>query len=173
MKTYFCTHTKATFDTLNNRVFFWKGCFSQWFKSPIQVSEDVIFNTAEQGMMYFKAKLFNDDEIASKILQTSNPREQKDLGRQVKGYDDSIWSEERLQVVSNVNYLKFSQDVQLKSLLILLKDWDFVEASPEDKIWGVGMAVEDPLIFDPSNWQGQNLLGKAIKIAQNRIISEL
>ena len=176
-KIYFCPNTNATFDIENNRVFFWGGCFSQWYKSSIQYdplnSPHIIFNTAEQGMMYFKAKTFNDDEIAEKILQTSNPKEQKALGRQVKGYNDEVWNEVRFSVVTHLNYLKFSQNRELKSILVMLKDWDFVEASPEDKIWGVGMSVDDPLIFDPSNWKGQNLLGKAIKKAQTRIIDEL
>ena len=38
----------------------------------------------------------------------------------------------------------------------------FVEASPYDRIWGVGLAQDDPAIDDERNWKGRNLLGKAI-----------
>lgn len=176
-KTYFCPKINATFDVDNNRVFFWGGCFSQWFKSSIQYfaenSPSVVFNTAEQGMMYLKAKTFGDHSIALKILNTPDPKEQKALGRLVKNYDDAVWNAARFDIVAHLNYLKFSQNRELKTLIVSLKDWEFVEASPYDKIWGVGMGVDYENIFDPSNWKGQNLLGKAIKEAQTRIIDEL
>lgn len=173
-QTYFCPFHNITYDLTNNRIFFWGSLFSQWSKSIIKDTNcGVTFNTAEQGMMYYKATTFNDSVIADKILKTSNPREQKELGRQVKNYDDSVWKEKRFEIVTQINYWKFSQNRELKSFIISLKDWDFVEASPDDRIWGVGMSVDDEKIFDSSKWQGQNLLGKAIKQAQIRIINEL
>lgn len=172
--TYFCPFHKMTYDLTNNRIFFWNGVFSQWSKSPIKdLYYGVSYNTAEQGMMYRKAIVFGDFEIASKILQTDNPKEQKQFGRLVKNYDDSVWKDKRLETVTQINHWKFSQNKELKSLLVSLKDWEFVEASPVDKIWGVGMSIDDDRIFDPCNWQGENLLGLAIKEAQIRIISEL
>jgi ribA/ribD-fused uncharacterized protein len=174
MKTYNCPITNTTLDLENKRIFFWGSVFSQWYKSPIlDSSAGVTFNTAEQGMMYYKAMTFNDTDIAQKILETDNARKQKELGRKVNGYNDEIWTSVRFKVVSRLNYLKFSQNVDLKIILLMLKDWEFVEASPEDKIWGIGLGENNPDIFDIEKWQGQNLLGKAIKEAQQQIINEL
>ena len=174
MKTYICPITNTTLDLENKRIFFWGSVFSQWYKSPIlDSSAGVTFNTAEQGMMYYKAMTFNDTDIAKKILETDNARKQKELGRKVNGYNDEIWTSVRFKVVSRLNYLKFSQNADLKIILLMLKDWEFVEASPEDKIWGIGLGENNPDIFDVEKWQGQNLLGKAIKEAQQQIINEL
>lgn len=173
-QTYFCPFHNITYDLKNNTIFFWGGVFSQWAKTPIKdLYWNTSYSTAEQGMMYRKAMTFHDKEIADKILETSDPRQQKELGRQVKNYDDLVWKERRLEIVTQINYWKFSQNRELKSIIVGLKDWEFVEASPVDKIWGVGMSVDDDRIFDPSNWQGENLLGQAIKEAQIRIINEL
>jgi len=174
MKTYKCPISNTTIDVENKRLFFWGSIFSQWYKVPIfDKSADCTFNTAEQGMMYYKAKTFNDNVIANAILSTESARKQKELGRKVANYDDAVWSSVRYNIVVRMNYLKFSQNPELKIALLMLKDWEFVEASPYDKIWGVGLAEDNPDIFYPEKWQGQNLLGKAIKEAQEQIINEL
>lgn len=49
-----------------------------------------------------------------------------------------------------------------KLLKKLLENSNFVEASPYDKVWGVGLAEENPLILDEKNWRGENLLGKVL-----------
>ena len=56
--------------------FFWSGPFSQWFKSSF-VIDGKIFNTCEQWMMWNKAMLFQDTEIADAILATSDSKKQK------------------------------------------------------------------------------------------------
>jgi ribA/ribD-fused uncharacterized protein len=174
MKTYICPITNTILDVENKRLFFWGSIFSQWYKAPIlDTVAKCTFNTTEQGMMYYKAMTFNDETMAKCILFTDNPRKQKEFGRKVANYDDALWSSVRYDIVVRMNYLKFSQNPELKIALLMLKDWEFVEASPDDKIWGVGVAEDDPDIFYPEKWQGQNLLGKAIKEAQEQIINEL
>lgn len=126
------------------------------------------FITAEHYMMYYKALVFGDLEIADKILKTVHPRDVKRLGRLVKNYDDSIWDEKRFNVVVNGNILKFSQNPELLEDLKKYKDKIFVEASPEDTIWGISLHYDDR-VLDELLWQGQNLLGKAI----NRVIDIL
>ena len=127
------------------------------------------FITAEHYMMYYKALTFNDTEIANKILNSIHPRDIKSLGRMVKNYDDKIWSQRRFDVVVQGNLLKFSQNKGLMADLIKYKDLTFVEASPYDKIWGIGLHYEDDRVLNENLWQGQNLLGKAI----NKVIEEL
>ena len=37
-----------------------------------------------------------------------------------------------------------------------------VEASPVDKIWGIGLAADNPDAQNPLKWKGQNMLGFAL-----------
>lgn len=141
--------------------FFWNGPFSQWYKSEFTV-EGITFVTAEQYMMYNKAKLFEDDEIAELILKTDNPSEQKMLGRSVKNFDKKIWERQAKNIVTKGNIAKFSQNEELLSFMKNTKDLILVEASSYDKIWGIGLSENDPDIEDESKWQGTNWLGECL-----------
>lgn len=88
--------------------FFWKSKYANWCISPFRY-KGVDFNTAEQAMMWEKAMTFSDTKTADRILATSNPKEQKDLGRQVRGYDDARWSAVRYDIVKNILRHKFTQ----------------------------------------------------------------
>lgn len=153
--------------------YFWNTIYSQWYisqdKDYLFEENGVGFITAEHYMMYYKALIFGDLETAGKILKTIHPRDVKRLGRQVANYDDSVWNAKRFDVVVNGNILKFSQNPELLEDLRKYKNKIFVEASPEDKIWGIGLHYEDARVLDDSLWQGQNLLGNAI----NRVIDIL
>lgn len=163
----------GTFDLENKRIYFWKGIFSQWHRNPIyDPVHDVHANCSEQLMMANKAWLFGDKEAAAEILATDSPRKQKEIGRRVQGYVDEVWAEKRLAIVSDISYLKFSQDKELKEILLATEDFELVEASPEDPIWGIGMAQNDPDVLDKTKWKGQNLLGQAIMAARERLKAE-
>lgn len=153
--------------------YFWNTIYSQWYMSKnkdyLFEENGVKFITAEHYMMYHKALTFNDIETASKILETPHPRDVKALGRLVKNYDDKIWSQRRFDVVVQGNLLKFSQNQDLMDDLIKYQDLIFVEASPVDVIWGIGLHYEDDRVLDEKQWKGQNLLGKAI----NKVIKIL
>lgn len=142
--------------------FFYKHEFSQWTKRPMVDKNGLVYNCAEQYMMYQKAILFNDIESANKIMNSSNPREHKNIGRLVKGYDQEIWDNHKLIFVCDGNILKFSQHQDLKNKLINTTPKILVEASPTDCIWGVGLSENDDKIIDEINWRGKNLLGKAL-----------
>lgn len=173
MKLYKNDIIQATMDFATKRIYFYGGIFSQWHKSSFNNEQGVQFTSAEQAMMYEKAMLFGDHDIAKAILKANHPRIQKELGRKVTDYDDKIWAECRLSRVTLNNFYKFSQNPILKDIILSLIDWEFVEASPTDKIWGVGLAENDPKIYDRSNWAGLNLLGIAIKDAQMKILHML
>ena len=142
-------------------VFFWGGPFSQWAYSPFEINGRR-FVTAEQWMMWNKAMMFGDTEIADKILATDDPREQKKLGRKVQGFDDKIWMEMAYQFVVQGNRAKFTQNEKFRDALKTTIGKVLVEASPYDKRWGIGLAETAPGINDPANWKGENLLGEAI-----------
>ena len=152
----------------DKHVFFWNGIYSQWHKAPM-IIDGVEYNCCEQYMMHQKALTFNDLEIAEKVLQTSNPKDQKGLGRQIKGFDKDKWDSVCLGIVYKGNFAKFTQNPDLMSMLLSTGDRLLVEASPLDKIWGIGMAEEDPAVDDPANWKGLNLLGWSITLVKQQI----
>ncbi len=149
---------------------FWKGtkakeldkrCLTQWFVSPF-IMNDIVFHTAEHYMMFHKAMLFNDIEIAMRILEDKSPYNAQVFGRRVKNYNDDKWNEIRYKVVVEGNFHKFFQFTELSQFLISTGDKIIVEASPIDKIWGVGLEEIDERINNPYYWKGNNLLGFAL-----------
>lgn len=151
--------------------FFYGGYCSQWTPSPFQIGR-LTFNCAEQWMMYNKAARFGDVETAVLIMLTSDPREQKALGRQVANYDDDEWMEIAYDVVVQGNRAKFGTLPLFNDYLRSTGDKIIVEASPTDTRWGIGMREGAPGIEDPSNWRGANLLGKAIMQVRDELFGE-
>lgn len=151
-----------------SHIFFWGGIFSQWCRCEFQ-EDGQTFTSAEQYMMYHKAKAFNDFGTMHSVMNTNDPKTQKALGRQIKGYSDEVWAPIRYQTVVQGNYLKFTQDDDLKRMLFGTANKIIVEASPYDKIWGIGLGPHDDRVLNEANWDGQNLLGKAIMEVRDRI----
>ena len=151
---------RQTFNGINY-MFFWGGMFSNWYISDEQFTVDgITYNCGEQYMMYQKAMTFNDKETAKKILDEIVPSEQKKLGRLVKNYNDATWNRVRYNVVKRGLFAKFSQNENLKEYLHKYKGYQIVEASPYDRIWGIGYYEQDA-INNINNW-GENLLGKIL-----------
>jgi hypothetical protein len=139
--------------------FFWKGKLSNWTKSTFSVN-GVEFNCGEQYMMYAKAILFEDHEIAEEILAESNPKEIKALGRKIRNFKGDIWDSVKYKVVKEGLLQRFKQNSDLIKILEKNKGATFVEASPFDRIWGIGYD-ENHAMDNIDNW-GENLLGKVI-----------
>ena len=116
----------------------------------------------EQYMMAEKAKLFNDSETLNLIMDEIDQKTIKDLGRMVKNFNSNIWDENKYNIVLKGNFAKFSQNNNLKEFLLSTNDSIIVEASPYDKVWGIGMKQDDKNILDVSKWKGENLLGFAL-----------
>lgn len=153
-----------------NYYFFWGGVCSNWARSKFTI-DDVEYNCVEQYMMAKKAETFNDEDIQKRIMSSDNPRNQKALGRKVKGFTDEKWDKVKYQIVVDGCYAKFTQNDAFKEYLMSLGDKHIVEASPYDKVWGIGLAPDDPKRHDKSNWRGQNLLGEALMLVRSSIIS--
>jgi ribA/ribD-fused uncharacterized protein len=149
---------------VENFHFFYSGCsvFSQWYKSPFVDNNGQRYTSAEQYMMSEKAKLFNDVSAKETILKTHNPKICKSLGRKVKGFDEKKWKDNREQIVFNASIFKYGQNQELKDILLSTKDKHIVEASPYDKIWGIGMRESHKDATNPLRWKGLNLLGNAL-----------
>lgn len=135
-------------------------CLSQMWPCSFAI-DGFAYSSAEKYMMHRKALLFGDEEIAEKIILSENPKECKALGRKVKDFDPEIWDNEKYSIAVKGNLAKFSQNEELKDYLLSTGEEELVEASPFDRVWGIGMRKGDPRIGDRSKW-GQNLLGKAL-----------
>jgi ribA/ribD-fused uncharacterized protein len=136
--------------------------FSNWHSSNFKDENGIEYNCSEQYMMYQKAILFGDTEAAEDILSAKQPRDQKDIGRRVRNFDTKIWVSKAKQIVFDGCKLKFSQNPSMKKELMKTKGTLLVEASPYDRIWGIGLGEDDPAIHDPLNWNGLNWLGEVL-----------
>jgi ribA/ribD-fused uncharacterized protein len=141
------------------------GSLSQWW--PVEFTVDgVLFRSAEHFMMWRKAMLFGDDGTAARIVEAATPKDAKALGRRVAGFDERVWSDHRFEIVVAAGREKFGQNPDLRTYLLGTGDRVLVEASPTDRVWGIGLAASDERATDPTRWRGLNLLGFALMQAR-------
>lgn len=161
---------------MNNEkfTFFWRDTwFNQWSWCAFQ-EDGIDYICPEQYMMAKKAELFGDKYTQHKIMESTNPKEQKALGRKVSGFNQSIWDKHCKQIVYKGNLLKFTQNKKFRDKLFATVGTTLVEASPFDRVWGVGLTETDPLILDRKNWQGTNYLGEILtKLRDDLLRNEL
>ncbi len=144
------------------------GCLSQWWPSPFTV-DGVTYATAEHWMMAGKARLFGDAEAERRALAAPHPAQAKKAGRLVRGFDDATWARERFGIVVEGSVHKFAAHPGLREFLLATGDRVLVEASPVDRVWGIGLAADDEAASDPERWHGPNLLGFALMAARERL----
>ncbi len=143
------------------------SCFSNWFPAKFTV-DGVEYPTTEHFMMAEKARLFGDSAICDKIVSAEHPGAAKSLGRRVANFDEATWVEKRFEIVVRGNEAKYSQNEPMKDFLVTSGSKVLVEASPTDRIWGIGMASNDDRAKKPSKWKGLNLLGFALMEVRER-----
>ena len=154
-------------------VLFYGGPFSQWHcvsNGLNFVLNGIKYNCVEQYMMSEKALLFGDQALYIKIMDAYIPREQKEYGRRVKGFDQEVWDKAKLNIVYFGNMAKYSQNKGLRNLLFATEGKTLAEASPYDKIWGVGLSQKNPGINNRKNWKGQNLLGETLTLVRDTLV---
>ncbi|MEV7416715.1 NADAR family protein [Streptomyces sp. NPDC089919] len=144
------------------------SCLSQWWPSAFTVGEQE-YATAEHWMMAGKARLFDDPQALAAVLAARTPAEAKKAGRLVRGFDGALWERERYDLVVAGSVHKFASDPALLAFLLGTGERVLVEASPLDRIWGVGLAADSPDVLDPARWRGLNLLGFALMDARERL----
>lgn len=145
--------------------------FSQWYKVNFVVN-GITFCCVEQYMMYYKSLLFNDEETAAQILKSKNQRLHKELGRNVKNFNDYIWRCTSSKIVYEGNKNKFLQNKEILQKLLDTKGKIIVEASPYDRIWGIGLSENDPDRFNRSRWKGENKLGYILSKLRDDILND-
>ncbi len=144
------------------------SCLSQWWPSPFTV-DGVEYATAEHWMMAGKARLFDDAEAERRVLAAGHPAEAKKAGRLVRGFDEAVWERERFGIVAEGSVHKFAAHADLREFLLGTGERVLVEASPVDRVWGIGLAADDEAASDPERWRGPNLLGFALMEARERL----
>jgi len=147
-----------------------KGALSQWWPSAFTVDGET-YASAEHFMMAGKALLFGDTETADSIRSAPHPRAAKALGRQVRGFDEQRWAEQRFDLVVTGNLAKFGQHPELRDFLLATGSKVLVEASPLDQVWGTGLAADHEHATSPENWPGLNLLGFALMEVRHQLRS--
>lgn len=147
------------------------GVLSQWWPSPFTV-DGVRYASAEHWMMAGKARLFGDEASFEAIVAAPTPAQAKKLGRLVRDFDEARWAAARFELVVAGNVAKFSQDSALRTYLCGTGDRVLVEASPRDRVWGIGLGASNDRATDPSQWRGQNLLGFALMEARARLTAD-
>jgi len=144
------------------------GCLSQWWMADFKV-DGHSYCCMEQYMMAEKARLFGDKETLEQILHSSVQGKIKALGRQVQPFDQEAWDTCKYTIVLTGNFQKFLQNPQLKDFLLRTGDKILVEASPRDRIWGIGMGKSNEDADHPAAWRGRNLLGFALMEVRNEL----
>lgn len=144
------------------------GFLSNWYLSEFTV-DGVNFSSMEQFMMYKKAILFEDADIAAKILDTDDVVIIKELGRKVSGYNDSVWNGMRQVIIYKGLLEKFRQNEDLQKALLDTGSNILAECAVKDGIWGIGLSMTDDCRTDIGAWKGQNLLGYSLMLVRDEL----
>ncbi len=162
----------------DKHIFFWGEELSNFYPCNITYrygDKTLTFHTSEQMFMWLKAKTFNDNENADNILKAKTPKDAKRLGRKVINFSDEIWAKKRKDAMKLALRYKFSDENPDLKEFILDKNFDnkkFVEASPFDEIWGIGLSENDERSDDESNWKGINLLGTCLNEIRDELLTK-
>jgi ribA/ribD-fused uncharacterized protein len=157
------------------------SCLSQWWVAPFTV-DGVEYATAEHWMMAAKARLFGDAEAERRAVGAAHPSQAKKAGRLVRGFDEDVWARERFGIVVEGSVHKFAAHADLREFLLGTGGRSemgvppaegcgrvLVEASPLDRVWGIGLAADAEAAADPRRWRGLNLLRFALMAARERL----
>ena len=148
------------------------GVLSQWWPEAFEVGGET-FWTAEHYMMAGKAALFGDKEVRAELLADPNPAKAKDFGQKVRNFDESKWRAQREAIVLAGNLAKFRQHADSCEVLLATGKAVLVEASPYDRIWGIGLGPDAAPSTDPPSWRGANLLGFILMRVRDTLRAEV
>ena len=138
------------------------GFLSNWYQAKFEYAGKEYANS-EQYMMYKKAELFSQFEIADQIMKTDDPEKCQQLGgTKFPNWDGDLWSKVKYRVVRRGVKAKFVQNPKLLLMLFETGKTLLAECSASDKNWGIGIGMKDENRFDVLKWQGENLLGRIL-----------
>lgn len=144
------------------------GYLSNWYQSGFSF-RGTDFYSVEQYMVYRKAIMFGDDAVRNRILSTDDVAEIKLLGRSVRNYNDKLWDGQRQIIVYQGLLAKFVQNDDLRLRLLNTGSAVLAECAVTDKIWGIGLSMDDDRRFLIDQWQGSNMLGFSLMQVRNML----
>ena len=144
------------------------GYLSNWYLSDF-VYRGTEFSSMEQFMMYHKAVVFSDENIAKQIMRISDVGRIKELGRMIGNYNDTVWSGLRQIIIFRGLMEKFGQNPELKEKLLSTGTSILAECAVNDRIWGIGLSMKDPDRLSIYKWRGSNYLGFALMAARREL----
>ena len=151
----------STIRCTDEYVYFYQDTpLSNWWTSDPHIPYDgQLFASSEALFMYLKAKVFRDNFIAG-IMPRMHYDAAKELGEKVRNFSEDIWSREREKAMYLALKAKFAVDKAYRDTLLSeeYKGKTFVEASPIDPNWGIGLSITEAARGE--KWKGLNLLGK-------------
>ena len=148
------------------------GCFSNWY--PAEFDYVRHFVNSEQFMMYHKVLMFRKYDLAEQILKTSDPAECKKIaGQKFPEFNSDIWEKTCYTIVKRGVKAKFSQNEDIRKVLLNTGNELLAECSPYDKKWGIGIDINDPDRLIVSNWKGKNLLGRILMEVREELREEI
>ena len=156
---------------MSNITFFFQGPFSSWHRCEFVV-DDIKFSSTKQYLMYHKAAMFGDFEIANKILKEPDPKKQKALARTVHKFDMNRWNDESSSIMFRGNYYKFLQNKRLYDMLLNTYPAQIAEANPYDEWWGCGLDEKSAKATAVNKWPGMNVLGIVLTDLRDHLINE-
>ena len=138
------------------------GFMSNFFPTTFEKDGNT-FTSSEQAFMYDKCRRFDPDNarMLRLILSEHNPKKVKALGRKVRNYDETIWCAVRFDTMVDILRCKFAYNAEIRAALLQTGSKVLYEASPYDRIWGIGYGKREAQHIDPERF-GENLLGKAL-----------
>jgi ribA/ribD-fused uncharacterized protein len=140
------------------------GQFSNWYAAGFNTPDGIHWSNAEQYIMGRKALLFGDRETYLKIQKNSDPARVKSLGKSVKNFNQATWDNYVYSIAVDAARLKIQQNPWLKELLLRTGNSLIAEASPFDKIWGIGISADKipGYVQSGTPFPGQNIQGRAL-----------
>ena len=165
------TTTLHGVKVINNIYPFYSGSFSNFFPSVFTVDDDT-YSCGEQWIMSQKAELFGDIEMKIRIMGVKTPATMKKYGRKVRNYDEAVWAARRMEIAKRGLREKFRQNEVLRKLLLETHPYILVEASPIDKIWGVGLRSNNSDIYHKEKWKGHNALGEILMSIRSELLQQ-
>jgi len=119
--------------------------------------------------MLTKAAMMGDIKTFKEIASATEPGKCKMLGRRVKPFNPALWEKHLEATAFEVVRQKFESDPKLRDLLLSTQDMLICEATRNDKLWGIGIDVGDPLVQQPDRWPGRNVLGQALMAVRDHL----
>ncbi len=147
---------------------FLSGVFSNWY--PVAFTIDGYeYRSTEQFYMAKKAEFFGDEVTLGRILETHSPRRAKELGKQVRLFDEQAWVTVSEKFMLEGNRAKYNQNPSAARVLMETNQDVLVECNSSDLIWGAGIDKMDSRLNSPFEWPGINKLGFLLMGIRNQL----